>query len=787
MATQTGSYDFKAAKAAHDDAAKTASDYITEITDEGIKVSPNGLKNVDWSQITPNGMEIYKTAESVAKFGQETRIGSEAYSHQTLGADGYNLYQGADSVFAIEPYGPETATVIPYDSAVTVPANGNQIIPAGPMLHFSDDPTFAKAQAYCQSLIAQGRSYPYQAYIAEGTTRTRIPLNTEVEDTSAEDWWAQLNYLGSSDPTTGASAANIRIDVFNNTSSDITVVVGTAQDTRPMRVRVGRDAESHMELDYHSLQLIDKEGDTYFHVSDLRDASGNLEVEETFDVDSATLDDSTYFVLAYNSCTLVSAIRDSHYDITELVEIGWVLVDIVKTDVVRLKSGKSWPSGMNELTVTYTTDDAKNKALTFGTRNSGGGRKPGSLSVCFGKNNTATGMASVATGESCSAKGLDSFACGFNARAWGILSSAFGESAWAYGRDAHAQGCGAIAEGLYSHASGWHTRASGMASHAQNSGTIAAYDHQTALGKYNDNQSTNALEIGKGTADDARSNAFAVDWSGNVLIDGDVQDMSGNAKYANASHTHSYLPLSGGKMTGRLAFKDGTAMPNASTNTDFFAVGFQAFTNGGGVWYKGASDFKSWLAPGSLYSKNTAAGFDRDGANPSSALYGEGFIIQDKDGERVGFIRANRLTDGTMQMQLSVANDNTSGTEVTNYVTVGINRSGTRSVSFAESAPWRTALGLDDLVKVVSATTSSISIAANSNHSFAPTLTIPSGYTLVGPLGCKYTANNANLSTGAVYKYSSNQIAANVVNHSSSARSVAVTTYGLCVKSICVG
>lgn len=102
-------------------------------------------------------------------------------------------------------------------------------------------------------------------------------------------------------------------------------------------------------------------------------------------------------------------------------------------------------------------------------------------------------------------------------------------------------------------------------------------------------------------------------------------------------------------------------------------------------------------------------------------------------------------------------------------------------------ADMRSWLGLDNLAKVVSATSNSISIAANSNHSFAPTLTIPSGYTLVGSLGCKYTANNANLSTAACYKYSATQIAAVVVNHGSSARNVAVTTYGLCVKTAFVG
>lgn len=463
------------------------------------------------------------------------------------------------------------------------------------------------------------------------------------------------------------------------------------------------DNESHMELDYHSMKLIDKENDTYFHVSDLRGEDGFALIVQHHRTAS------TLLTLFYEPVSNSIVVTKDGVEITFSYDSSTNRISFQRTD-----------TSEHDIEIRYSSASDECKNLTFGTRSTSN-YPDGPMSVSFGVNNEVLRRLGFAFGEG--------------------LELAFASTPG-----------GAFVSGRYNQ-----------------SGDYAAI-------------------IGNGTDDSNRSNALAVDWNGNVLIAGDVKNMSGTQLYANASHSHSYLPLSGGKMTGRLAFDgNGTAMPNASTSTDFYAVGFRAFVNGGGVWYKGAADFKSWLAPGSLYSKNTATGFDRDGANPSSALYGEGFTIQDKDGERVGFIRANRLTDGTMQMQFAVANDNTSGTEVTNYLTVGINRSGTRSVSFAESAPWRTALGLDGLVKVVSATSSSISIAANSNHSFAPTLTIPSGYTLVGSLGCKYTANNANLSTAACYKYSDTQIAAVVCNHSSSAKNVAVTTYGLCVKSICVG
>lgn len=54
------------------------------------------------------------------------------------------------------------------------------------------------------------------------------------------------------------------------------------------------------------------------------------------------------------------------------------------------------------------------------------------------------------------------------------------------------------------------------------------------------------------------------------------------------------LPRSGGQMTGRMSFKDGTALPR-ETGTDFVTVGIRSFSNGGGVCYKGLGDMKTWL------------------------------------------------------------------------------------------------------------------------------------------------------------------------------------------------
>lgn len=52
----------------------------------------------------------------------------------------------------------------------------------------------------------------------------------------------------------------------------------------------------------------------------------------------------------------------------------------------------------------------------------------------------------------------------------------------------------------------------------QKGGCVAGYDHQFAVGKFNDNQSTNLFEVGNGTANDERSNAFEVHDDGRASV-----------------------------------------------------------------------------------------------------------------------------------------------------------------------------------------------------------------------------------------------------------------------------
>ena len=165
---------------------------------------------------------------------------------------------------------------------------------------------------------------------------------------------------------------------------------------------------------------------------------------------------------------------------------------------------------------------AKAPYYTLGTR---GGSTVGNYSVAEGSNTTASGPYAHAEGA--------------DTQATGLSSHAEGAHTIASGHHSHAEGYYTQATNMYTHAEGWNTKASFYAAHAQNIGTEARSEAQTAIGTYNvpDGEAISpvhpsgsglygvyAFIIGNGTSSNATSNAFTVDWKGNVNI-------ASNAKY----------------------------------------------------------------------------------------------------------------------------------------------------------------------------------------------------------------------------------------------------------------
>ena len=124
------------------------------------------------------------------------------------------------------------------------------------------------------------------------------------------------------------------------------------------------------------------------------------------------------------------------------------------------------------------------------------------------------------------AEGYRTMASGFAAHAEG-LSASSGETI-ASGRGSHAEGYNTKASGQAAHAEGKDTQANGDYSHAGGEHTYADRRSQMVIGEYNirdtdigssgQKKGKYLFIIGNGYADASRSNAFTVDWNGNVQM-----------------------------------------------------------------------------------------------------------------------------------------------------------------------------------------------------------------------------------------------------------------------------
>lgn len=92
----------------------------------------------------------------------------------------------------------------------------------------------------------------------------------------------------------------------------------------------------------------------------------------------------------------------------------------------------------------------------------------------------------------------------------------------ATGTASHSEGEGTIAAGSYSHSEGYRTWAQDLYSHTEGIGTVARGEAQHVQGKWNTVNVNYADIVGNGTAEDARSNAYTLDWKGNGVYAGKV-------------------------------------------------------------------------------------------------------------------------------------------------------------------------------------------------------------------------------------------------------------------------
>ena len=149
----------------------------------------------------------------------------------------------------------------------------------------------------------------------------------------------------------------------------------------------------------------------------------------------------------------------------------------------------------------------------------------------------AEGYYAVASGNAAHAEGMHTTASENCAHAEGRNTTATRDGAHAEGRltnatgnHAHAEGWSTTASNYCAHSEGKETIASGYCAHAEGMGTVANHKSQHVIGEYNVADANEAINsrgvyaeiVGNGTADNARSNARTLDWSGNEALAGSL-------------------------------------------------------------------------------------------------------------------------------------------------------------------------------------------------------------------------------------------------------------------------
>lgn len=362
-------------------------------------------------------------------------------------------------------------------------------------------------------------------------------------------------------------------------------------------VQIGRSDESHIEMDFNSFKMVDKDGVDFFVADDLRDETGVVLLHESFtsdgtqtsfrvmeQIDSITKvtvngtevtnytfeyfdvkfatppENGANIVVWYYTRSIVTAYTFGQRRNHSVVGIN----SIVAGDYCEASGRASYASG-------YATEATSDFAHAEGYQTNAHGE----ASHAEGWNATASGRishvegTSTASGHVAHAEGTSSTASGDSAHAEGYLTTAsewgaHSEGGWtqASGARAHAEGSEAVASGDDSHAEGERTAATSGCAHAEGFGTVSSniashsegYETkasgfaQHVEGQWNveDTSGQYAHIIGNGTDDNHRSNAYTVDWDGNVNAAGNVNSKSLQGRkwdFGTANTSDTWVPV----------------------------------------------------------------------------------------------------------------------------------------------------------------------------------------------------------------------------------------------------
>lgn len=291
-------------------------------------------------------------------------------------------------------------------------------------------------------------------------------------------------------------------------------------------MQIGLNEESHINQDYHSWRMIDKDGNTYAYISDLRDETGmatiteiNVPLEYYYDKEYCLT--PSFQIDSVDSIVSV-IINDNPVDSFELIKIVPYSNNFIRT--------VPKPVNGDNTKIVYKSSSNLLKAYTLGNRKENS--NIGAYSFVEGYNNIGSGSYSHVEGYDNTASAIGSHAEGHNNTASGNISHVEGGSNTASGNCSHAEGCDCVASGLHSHAEGWSTVASGGYAHAEGTTSRAKGTASHAEG-YSDANADGSHAEGSSTA-----NAWYSHAEGNGTANGESSHAEGGG-IANGNLSHA--------------------------------------------------------------------------------------------------------------------------------------------------------------------------------------------------------------------------------------------------------
>lgn len=331
---------------------------------DGVAVHPSGEDDVAYIYpTTPSGDNLLHIKNNLLLTGANASfynlVAQTVYTQMTAAAVGTN---GA--------YVPMTAQLFPrenpYEAGEAVDVTDSQGVSFRSII-MSRTITDAAVTLESTGNETQGEGGNTQKAITQLASDV-VRINKLKVDWAEIDT-AIINYLTANNVT----AQNLTIVDENNN------VLATFDSNG---ITLGQTGDTHAELDYNSFELLDKDGNTYVNLGDLRDSTGYAEVEwsQYFGV---SLNPS--FSVPYNIHSISSIISSILGTLTGYTFSG---------NTITLQSATQ---KMGILTVTFTTDDPIYH-YDLGKRENGS--YVGAYSLVCGENNAATGdKASVLSGE----------------------------------------------------------------------------------------------------------------------------------------------------------------------------------------------------------------------------------------------------------------------------------------------------------------------------------------------------------------------------------------------------